>query len=221
MKKGRLRKLVKVEQYIQERIKNEGCIHMTLLDPEKKSGYDCASIAKAAESGGTTAIMVGGSTVASGVEMEDAVKRIKAVVKLPVIIFPNNLTSLTGAADAIWFMSLLNSGNTYYLMDSQALGAPTVKKLGLEVMPMGYIIIGYGGAAYAAGIKHAKVKKDSNSPAILPTAENIGKGEYPITRFLYMYLRSRPTGETKKYIDWILSQEGQMIVTEVGYFPYK
>jgi len=81
--------------------------------------------------------------------------------------------------------------------------------------------IGYGGAAYAAGVKHAKVKKDANSPAILPTAENIKKGDYPITRFLYMYLRNRPTGEMKKYIDWLLSPEGQMIVTEVGYFPYK
>jgi phosphate transport system substrate-binding protein len=81
--------------------------------------------------------------------------------------------------------------------------------------------IGYGGAAYAAGVKHAKVKKDAGSPGILPTAENIKKGDYPITRFLYMYLRNRPTGETKKYIDWILGQEGQMIVTEVGYFPYK
>ena len=81
--------------------------------------------------------------------------------------------------------------------------------------------IGYGGAAYAVGVKHAKVKKDNSSSAYLPTAESIGKGEYPITRFLYMYLRNRPTGETKKYIDWILSSEGQMIVTEVGYFPYK
>lgn len=81
--------------------------------------------------------------------------------------------------------------------------------------------IGYGGAAYAVGVKHAKVKKDANSPAFLPTAESVGKGEYPITRYLYMYLRNRPTGETKKYIDWILSQEGQMVVTEVGYFPYK
>jgi phosphate transport system substrate-binding protein len=81
--------------------------------------------------------------------------------------------------------------------------------------------IGYGGAAYAIGVKHAKVKKDANSPAFLPTAESIGKGDYPITRYLYMYLRNRPTGETKKYIDWILSQEGQMVVTEVGYFPYK
>jgi phosphate transport system substrate-binding protein len=81
--------------------------------------------------------------------------------------------------------------------------------------------IGYGGAAYAVGVKHAKVKKDANTPAFLPTAETIGKGEYPITRYLYMYLRNRPAGETKKYIDWILGQEGQMVVTEVGYFPYK
>jgi phosphate transport system substrate-binding protein len=81
--------------------------------------------------------------------------------------------------------------------------------------------IGYGGAAYAVGVKHAKVKKDANSPAFLPTTETIGKGDYPITRFLYMYMRNKPTGETKKYIDWILGPEGQRIVTEVGYFPYK
>jgi phosphate transport system substrate-binding protein len=81
--------------------------------------------------------------------------------------------------------------------------------------------IGYGGAAYAVGVKHAKVKKDANSSAYLPTAETIGKGEYPITRYLYMYMRNRPTGETKKYIDWILGPEGQRVVTEVGYFPYK
>jgi phosphate transport system substrate-binding protein len=81
--------------------------------------------------------------------------------------------------------------------------------------------IGYGGAAYAVGVKHAKVKKDAGNPAYLPTAETIGKGQYPITRYLYIYLRNRPTGETKKYIDWILSPEGQSIVTEIGYFPVK
>jgi len=81
--------------------------------------------------------------------------------------------------------------------------------------------IGYGGAAYAVGVKHAMVKKDAGSPAYMPTAETIGKGQYPITRFLYMYLRNRPTGETRRYIDWILSSEGQSIVTEIGYFPVK
>ena len=81
--------------------------------------------------------------------------------------------------------------------------------------------IGYGGAAYAVGVKYAKVKKDANSTAYIPSAETIAKNQYPITRFLYMYLRNRPTGETKKYIDWILSTEGQRVVTEIGYFPIK
>ena len=81
--------------------------------------------------------------------------------------------------------------------------------------------IGYGGAAYAVGVKHAMVKKDEGSKAYVPTPETIAKNEYPITRYLYMYLRNRPTGETKKYIDWILGPEGQNIVTEVGYFPIK
>ena len=81
--------------------------------------------------------------------------------------------------------------------------------------------IGYGGAAYDTGVKDCKVKKDANSPAYLPTAETIKNRTYPITRYLYMYLGSRPTGVTKKYIDWILSAEGQKICTDVGYFPLK
>ena len=47
--------------------------------------------------------------------------------------------------------------------------------------------IGYGGAAYAEGIILCKVKKDDNSPAFVPTPETIKTGEYPITRYLYMY----------------------------------
>ncbi len=81
--------------------------------------------------------------------------------------------------------------------------------------------IGYGGAAYAEGIILCKVKKDDNSPAFVPTPETIKTGEYPITRYLYMYLKNRPTGETKKYIDWILSAEGQKLVVDMGYFPVK
>lgn len=81
--------------------------------------------------------------------------------------------------------------------------------------------IGYGGAAYAEGVKDCKVKKDDKSPGIFPTAETIRNKTYPITRYLYMYLKSRPTGETKAFIDWILSPEGQNLITTVGYFPVK
>ena len=81
--------------------------------------------------------------------------------------------------------------------------------------------IGYGGAAYAEGIEICKVKKDENSPAYAANAETIKNGQYPISRYLFMYLKNRPTGELKKYIDWILSPEGQKMVVEVGYFPVK
>ena len=81
--------------------------------------------------------------------------------------------------------------------------------------------IGFGGAAYAKGIKFIKVKKDANSPGYEPTAENVKSGDYPISRFLYIYTRSKPTGAIKEYIDWILSSEGQQLVSKVGYFPVK
>ncbi len=81
--------------------------------------------------------------------------------------------------------------------------------------------IGYGGAAYSTGIEICKVKKDANSIAYEPTAETIKKNQYPITRYLYMYLKNRPTGALKAYIDWILSPEGQGLVTQMGYFPVR
>ena len=81
--------------------------------------------------------------------------------------------------------------------------------------------IGYGGAAFDSGVKDCKVKKDDKSPALVANEETIRNKTYPITRYLYMYLASRPAGETKKFIDWMLSAEGQKITSQVGYFPVK
>jgi phosphate transport system substrate-binding protein len=81
--------------------------------------------------------------------------------------------------------------------------------------------IGYGGAAYAEGIEICKVKKDANSPAYAASTETIAKNQYPITRYLFMYLKNKPTGAMKQYIDWILSPEGQKLVVDAGYFPVK
>jgi len=141
----------RVESYILERIGSEGTIHMTLLDPDKTSGHSCASMAREAEEGGTSAIMVGGSTLASNSDLDRAVLEIKDEVGVPVILFPNNLVGISPHADAIWFMSLLNSSNTYYIIDCQALSAPLVKRYGLEAIPMGYIIVGEGCVAGYVG----------------------------------------------------------------------
>ena len=79
--------------------------------------------------------------------------------------------------------------------------------------------IGYGGSAYAKGIKELSVKKGNE--AIAPTADNIKTGKYPLSRNLYFYLRNKPEAEVKAFIDFALSPEGQAVVTKVGYFPVK
>ena len=61
------------------------------------------------------------------------------------------LTGINQNADAIWFMSLLNSVDPYFLMGAQILGAPLVKKLDLEPISLGYIIVGEGGTAGIIG----------------------------------------------------------------------
>ncbi len=134
-----------IEEKIKKAIKQRGAIHMTLLDPQKIGPERSARIATEAEKAGTFSIMVGGSTLASRNDLDDGVKKIKNQVNVPVILFPNDIAGVSKYADAIWFMSLLNSRVTYYVIDAQAMSAYTVKSYGLEAIPLGYIIIGPGG----------------------------------------------------------------------------
>ncbi len=134
-----------VERYLIEKIDSEGTIHMTLIDPEKASPSQASKIAEQAESSGTSAIMIGGSTSFSTTHLDKVVMAIKQTLELPVILFPNNVTGISCHADAIWFMSLLNSADPYFLIGAQTLGAPLVKRYGLEPISLGYIIVGEGG----------------------------------------------------------------------------
>lgn len=81
--------------------------------------------------------------------------------------------------------------------------------------------IGFGGAGYAKDIKEAAVRHNAGDKAYKPTTETIASGEYPITRFLYFYLRQKPAGETKEFIKWVLGSEGQQVVVNEGFFPVK
>jgi phosphate transport system substrate-binding protein len=79
--------------------------------------------------------------------------------------------------------------------------------------------IGYGGAAYAKGVREVAMKKDAQAAAVLPSAAAVKDGSYPLSRPLFFYLRKPPAGEAKKFVDWVLSAEGQKLAVEVGYFP--
>lgn len=141
----------KVEQYLLDKISKEGTIHMTLIDPEKVTPSSAVQTAKETESCNTAAIMVGGSTSEFGSHLDDVTKALKESVEIPLILFPGSHSGLTKYADAIWFMSLLNSSDPYFLAGAQILGAPIIKKFGIEPLSMGYIIVGEGGTVSVVG----------------------------------------------------------------------
>jgi phosphoglycerol geranylgeranyltransferase len=170
-----------VEKYLLDKIRTEGAIHMTLIDPEKVTPQQASEIVENSNSNGTSAIMVGGSTFISQTHLDDVVKAIKSTVQIPTILFPNNITGISRHADAIWFMSLLNSTDPYFLIGAQVLGAPLVKKYGLEPIPMAYVIVGEGGTA---GIVGKAIPVPYNKPEL--AAAHALAGQYLGMHFVYL-----------------------------------
>jgi len=170
-----------IERYLLEKIKAEGTIHMTLIDPEKVTVDAAVKVALSSKNSGTSAIMIGGSTFVSQTHLDEVVRAIKGAVNLPTILFPNNVTGISSHADAIWFMSLLNSVDPYFLIGAQILGAPLVKKYKIEPLSMGYIIVGEGGTA---GIVGKAISVPYNKPEI--AAVHALAGQYLGMHFIYL-----------------------------------
>jgi phosphoglycerol geranylgeranyltransferase len=121
--------------------------HFTLIDPDRQSPERAGEVAELALSAGSDAIMVGGSAGIDQRSLDETVKVIKRISgEKPVILFPGDVSGVSKYADAIFFMSLLNSRNPYYITGAQAIGALAVKRSGIEPLPMGYIIVEPGGA---------------------------------------------------------------------------
>jgi phosphoglycerol geranylgeranyltransferase len=139
-------KLGKVEQYMHEKYQSQGCILLNLIDPPDQTPEEAGRIAKQSEEGGADVILIGGSASAQGEILEQTIKAIKDRVSLPVLLFPGNIGTTSPNADAIYFMSLMNSRNPYWISQAQALGAPIVKKYGTEAIPTAYLVLEPGEA---------------------------------------------------------------------------
>ena len=126
-------------------------LHFSLLDPDKQSPDIARAVAKNAEEAGSSVIMVGGSTIVSQQQVDETVKAIKDNSNLPVILFPSGAKYLSRYADAVFFMSLLNSRNLDFVIREHVKGAPFVKLSGIEPISMGYVIVEPGMTAGRKG----------------------------------------------------------------------
>jgi phosphoglycerol geranylgeranyltransferase len=170
----------KVEKYINDGIEREGALLFVLIDPLDYLSLDKAvNTAGEACDAGADIILVGGSIGVQGNILEEVTKGIKEKVNVPVVLFPGNTGTLTKFADAVYFMQLLNSRNPYWISQAQALAAPIVKQLGIEALPVGYIVVEPGGTVGWVGDANKVPRGKANIAALLALA-----GEYAGSRFI-------------------------------------
>lgn len=80
--------------------------------------------------------------------------------------------------------------------------------------------IGYSGLAYATPEVSMPCMKIADK-CVAPTVESALDGSYPVSRPLFMYTKGQPQGSLKTYLDWILSEKGQCIISGKGYAPVR
>jgi len=167
---------VKVKDYIHERVRG-GTMHMTLLDPAKQSPERAAEMASVAEGMGTDAIMVGGSTGVTQENLDATIVAIKRKVKVPVIYFPSGAHAISPYADALYFMSMLNSAALENVILQQVAAAPIVKRFGVEPLSMGYIVVEPGMKVGEVGkAKPIPRSEPGTAAAFALAAEYLGMG---------------------------------------------
>ena len=116
------------------------------VDPPEIGGDLAKEIAKVGEEAGISAFAVGGSVGAQGPVLEEVIAGLKENSNVPVVLFPGNVATVSPNADAIYFMSMLNSNDPYWITGAQTASSLPLKKMNIEVIPTSYIIIEPGRA---------------------------------------------------------------------------
>jgi len=136
----------KTEKYLLESLEQKGALLAALIDP-----LDYTDLKTAIKAGilsaeaGADYILVGGSTGVGGELLDTVVKEIKQEISIPLVLFPGNVTTVSKYADALYFMSMLNSRNPYWISGAQTLAAPVVAAYKVEPLSLGYMVIEPGG----------------------------------------------------------------------------
>ncbi len=137
----------KVRNYINDLLQERRPLHFSLIDPDKASSEnELAQLSKQLYDAGTDAFLIGGTLGISRNELESCLNVLEDF-QIPKILFPSNINVVSEKADAVLFLSLLNSDDIYFVIGAQIMGAPIIKKNGLEPLSTAYLMIGHGGTA--------------------------------------------------------------------------
>lgn len=132
------------------------------------------------------------------------------------------LSRETNSGTHVYFLETvlrLGDSKSTLLFDPRTLLLPSSEGITTEVRDNPNAI-GYDGLGYVTHeVKVLRIASDPAGPYVLPSAQSVNEGTYPISRDLYMYSNGAPQGLLKTYVDWILSPTAQDIVLDLGFVP--
>ena len=138
-------------------------VHMTLIDPAAQPPEKSGELAEKADRAGTDFFLIGGSTDINSHLMDITIEKIRAKTEKQIIIFPGSRTMISRYADAIYYMMLMNSTNIDYIVGHQIGSASVLKKLGIETIPMGYLVFEPGMTVGRVGNARLIGREDENT----------------------------------------------------------
>lgn len=146
----------------------------------------------------------------------------------------SNWLELGGPDAPVLIYGRNNTSGTYsffqdHVLEGQDYGASMVEYDNYDVMiadlqnPANRGAIGYVGVGYVNNYPDVNIlslSSEDDGPSYQPTGEHVNSFEYPLARYLYLYLNQKPTGELLEYLEWIMGEDqGQAVVVQKGFYP--
>ncbi len=137
-----------------------------LIDPDKVDPLKTATLVELAVRARVDYLFVGGSLVVSD-HLDQVVKQIKSLCKIPIILFPGTPSQVSSFADGLLYLSLISGRNPELLIGQHVISAPAVRKSGLEIISTGYMVIDGGAPTTVSYISNAlPIPADKNEIAL-------------------------------------------------------
>ena len=129
-----------VYEYLESVQREKGAGFIVLIDPDKLSEEHLPQFVETCETADVDAFFLGGSLMHAG-EIEYYAKQLKKVTSLPIIGFPGSLSQVAPSLDAILYISVVSGRNPEYLFGQHVHAAPLIKRLRLEAIATGYMLV--------------------------------------------------------------------------------
>ncbi len=155
---------------------------LALIDPDRVPLRNACGIARYVVDQGVDGIMVGSSLLVSS-KFESFVAQVKKGSAKPIILFPGCSHQIADRADAIFFLSLLSGRNSEFLIGEQVKAVFCIKEIGLEIIPVGYILVDSGSYTTVEYISNTRpIPRNKQEVAVAHALT----GEYFGMKYIYL-----------------------------------